>query len=73
MSKKILILGSDGMAGHIITDYLIDKKYDVYTTTRGEPRVYSKHKAVPNGWYANGHQAKRNAILEKQSNTTTNI
>lgn len=33
MSKKILILGSDGMAGHIITDYLVKKEHAVFTTT----------------------------------------
>jgi len=43
MNKKILILGSDGMAGHIITDYLIDKKYDVFTTTRGETKEKNNH------------------------------
>ena len=34
MNKKILILGSDGMAGHIITDYLVKRGHAVFTTTR---------------------------------------
>lgn len=32
--KKILILGSKGMAGHMIKNYLIEKGYDVYSTFR---------------------------------------
>ncbi len=31
---KILIIGSKGMAGHIIKAYLEEKKYDVYSTCR---------------------------------------
>lgn len=34
MNKRILILGADGMAGHMIRTYLEEKKCDVYTTTR---------------------------------------
>ena len=36
MDKKILVLGADGMAGHIIIDYLKSKKYDVFKTSRKE-------------------------------------
>ena len=36
MDNKILILGSDGMAGHIIVDYLESIKYEVFTTSRKE-------------------------------------
>lgn len=32
--EKILIIGSKGMAGHIIKEYLLSKKYDVYSTFR---------------------------------------
>ncbi len=34
MSKKILILGGDGMAGNMIKTYLEEKKYDVFATSR---------------------------------------
>lgn len=34
--KKILILGSKGMAGHIIKEYLKEKNYDVYSTFRSK-------------------------------------
>jgi dTDP-4-dehydrorhamnose reductase len=34
MDKKILVLGADGMAGHIIIDYLESKKYNVFKTSR---------------------------------------
>lgn len=43
MNKKILILGADGMAGHIITDYLREKKYDVFTTTRKDADEKNNH------------------------------
>lgn len=33
---KILIVGSKGMAGHIIKKYLEEKKYDVYSTFRNK-------------------------------------
>ncbi|MGW8184827.1 MAG: dTDP-4-dehydrorhamnose reductase family protein [Candidatus Moraniibacteriota bacterium] len=36
MDKKILVLGADGMAGHIIIDYLESKQYDVFKTSRKE-------------------------------------
>lgn len=37
--KKILIIGSKGMAGHIIKEYLTQNNYDVYSTFRkGEGR-----------------------------------
>ncbi|WP_303189567.1 dTDP-4-dehydrorhamnose reductase family protein [Fusobacterium ulcerans] len=32
--EKILIIGSKGMAGHMIKEYLYQKKYDVYGTLR---------------------------------------
>ena len=28
--KKVLVIGSTGMLGHVVKKYLIDKKYDVY-------------------------------------------
>ena len=34
MSKKILILGGDGMAGNMIKTFLEEKGHDVYSTTR---------------------------------------
>jgi dTDP-4-dehydrorhamnose reductase len=34
MIKKVLIIGSKGMAGHMIKEYLIQKEYDVYGTFR---------------------------------------
>lgn len=36
MDKKTLILGSDGMAGHIMIDYLESRKYNVFKTSRKE-------------------------------------
>lgn len=33
-TKKILVLGADGMAGHIVSMYLNEVGYDVFTTTR---------------------------------------
>lgn len=33
-SIKVLVLGATGMAGHVITQYLIDKKYDVVSFSR---------------------------------------
>ncbi|MGL5413905.1 dTDP-4-dehydrorhamnose reductase family protein [Cetobacterium sp.] len=42
---RILIVGSKGMAGHIIKDYLLSKKYDVYSTFRkGEGKEELKEK-----------------------------
>jgi len=32
--KKILIIGSQGMAGHVIKTFLEEKRYDVYSTMR---------------------------------------
>jgi len=43
MNKKILILGADGMAGHMIKAYLEEKSYTVYTTTRGESEEKNNH------------------------------
>ncbi|WP_278575387.1 dTDP-4-dehydrorhamnose reductase family protein [Fusobacterium ulcerans] len=34
MIKKVLIIGSKGMAGHMIKEYLTQKRYDVYGTFR---------------------------------------
>lgn len=34
LMEKILIIGSKGMAGHMIKEYLYQKKYDVYGTLR---------------------------------------
>lgn len=34
MIKKVLVIGSKGMAGHIIREYLTQKGYDVYGTFR---------------------------------------
>ena len=34
MSKKILIIGSKGMAGQTIRKYLVSKEYEVYCTFR---------------------------------------
>lgn len=42
---RILIIGSKGMAGHIIKEYLLSKKYDVYSTFRkGEEKEELKDK-----------------------------
>lgn len=42
---RILIIGSKGMAGHIIKEYLLSKKYDVYSTFRkGEGKEELKEK-----------------------------
>jgi dTDP-4-dehydrorhamnose reductase len=35
-SIRILVIGADGMAGHMIKMYLEENEYDVYTTTRKE-------------------------------------
>jgi dTDP-4-dehydrorhamnose reductase len=43
MNKKILILGSDGMAGHIIADYLTEKGHAVFTTTRKNTDEKNSH------------------------------
>lgn len=40
--RKILIIGSKGMAGHIIKDYLSEKDYDVYSTFRNRNRGLSE-------------------------------
>ena len=40
MAKKILILGADGMAGHITIDYLKDKNYEVSATSRMKNSSY---------------------------------
>ena len=32
--KRVLVLGSTGMAGHVISTYLEERGYDVYTTSR---------------------------------------
>ena len=42
--EKVLILGSKGMAGHIICDYLKEKKYDVYSTFRKKENEILKEK-----------------------------
>ena len=33
--KKVLVIGSTGMLGHVVKKYLIDKKYDgnIYTNS----------------------------------------
>ena len=31
---KVLILGSTGMLGHVVTNYLKQKEYEVYETSR---------------------------------------
>lgn len=42
---KILVIGSKGMAGHIIKEYLLSKKYDIYSTFRkGEGKEELKEK-----------------------------
>ena len=38
--KKVLVIGSTGMLGHVVKKYLIDKKYDVYETTRHKDNKY---------------------------------
>lgn len=38
--KKVLVIGSTGMLGHVVKKYLIDKKYDVYETTRNQTNKY---------------------------------
>ena len=38
--KKVLVIGSTGMLGHVVKKYLIDKKYDVYSTTRHKDNKY---------------------------------
>lgn len=43
MNKKILILGADGMAGHIIVDYLEEKGYGVFTTSRKNAEGKNSH------------------------------
>lgn len=35
-NRKVLILGGDGMAGHMIKTFLREMFYDVFSTTRGE-------------------------------------
>lgn len=37
---KVFILGSKGMAGHVITRYLTEKNYDVYTSARSGADFY---------------------------------
>ena len=41
--RKILVLGSDGMAGHIIARYLQEAGYVVFTTTRGKTEGKNYH------------------------------
>jgi len=43
MTKKILILGSDGMAGHMITAYLEERGHDISTTTRENTNERNSH------------------------------
>lgn len=38
--KKVLVIGSTGMLGHVVKKYLIEKKYDVYETTRNKNGKY---------------------------------
>ena len=38
--KKVLVIGSTGMLGHVVKKYLTDKKYDVYETTRNQTNKY---------------------------------
>jgi dTDP-4-dehydrorhamnose reductase len=52
MDKKILILGADGMAGHMIKAYLEEKKYEIYTTTRGENAGKNSHFDVVEDFHA---------------------
>lgn len=42
--EKVLVIGSKGMAGHIIKEYLTEKKYDVYSTYRLEKNEILKEK-----------------------------
>lgn len=60
---KILVIGSKGMAGHIIKEYLLDKKYDVFSTFRkGE----GKEKLEKNEYYLDVFDKESlNKILEK--------
>lgn len=37
--KKILIIGSKGMAGHIIKQYLEEKEYEVFATFRNKKKI----------------------------------
>lgn len=37
---KVLIIGSTGMLGHVVTRYLKEKKYEVYETTRNKEDEY---------------------------------
>ena len=42
---KILVLGKTGMLGHVVFNYLIEKKHEVYgTTTTGEGIIYDAYK-----------------------------
>lgn len=40
--EKVLILGSDGMAGHMLVQYLEEKEYNVYKTTLDKERKDDK-------------------------------
>lgn len=41
---KLLVLGSNGMLGHVTRRYLEDTdKYEIHTTTRGEPKEDNQH------------------------------
>lgn len=41
---KILVLGCNGMAGHVVAKYLIEKKYDVYGLARNDSPIVNKSK-----------------------------
>ncbi|MGL5099262.1 MAG: dTDP-4-dehydrorhamnose reductase family protein, partial [Fusobacteriaceae bacterium] len=60
--KKVLIIGSKGMAGHIIKEYLIEKKYDVYSTFRNKNREIISSKEFDLDVF---DKEKLNEILEK--------
>lgn len=41
--SKVLVLGADGMAGGMITSYLSERGFDMYTTTRGVDEGNRRH------------------------------
>jgi len=48
--SKVLILGADGMAGSMITAYLSERGFDVYTTTRGKSDGKNHHFDIVEGY-----------------------
>lgn len=61
--EKILVIGGKGMAGHLIKEYLLKKKYDVYSTFR---KIEEKEELKENEFYLDIFDKESlNKILEE--------